>query len=64
MKTEKKEQLLDTLNNGNRKDFKKWLKRCSKLDLLEFISFQKNWGKQSNHAFIADLARWLEDMKN
>lgn len=42
----KYKETIETLINGNQSDFKKWLKKCSKLALLDAIEYHQDFGKR------------------
>lgn len=54
-------EAVETYVNGNHSDFNKWLKRCSKLDMLDAIEYHQNFG--SRHMFINAMRNKLENMK-
>jgi len=55
------EEAIDTLINGNISDFKKWLKRTSKKDLLNAVEYYgNNYGKR--YIIIKIIISYLEDI--
>ena len=56
----KTEEAVDTYHNGNISDFKAWLKKSSKLDILHAIEYHQQYGPR--HGFIACMRNYLEEM--
>jgi len=53
-------EAVETLVNGNISDFKAWVKRSSKLKLLEAIEVASTYGIK-RHTFINKMRRILEN---
>ena len=52
-------EAVDTYQNGNISDFKKWLKRASKKDVLDAIEyFTANYG--SRHIILNSMRLYLD----
>jgi len=51
---------VDTLINGNITDFKTWLVRCSKLDMLDAIDYAKD---TYGHTIVGHIKKLLRERK-
>ena len=58
MKTSTKEAV-DTYINGNKEDFKAWLKRAHKIDILDAIEYACGWHGIGRHSFINTMRAYL-----
>jgi len=56
-------EAIDTYINGNISDFKKWLKKCSKLDMLNAIEYASGEGTYRRHQVINQMRLYLEEGK-
>jgi hypothetical protein len=50
---------VETYVNGNYSDFKAWLKRASKLDILDAIEYHQEFGPR--HSIINSMRNALEN---
>lgn len=56
-------EAIDTLENGNISDFKAWLKRASKKDVLDAIEYYTgNYGQR--HMILNRMRVYLEEMED
>ncbi len=59
MNEDKKMEIIENLANGNWSDFKRAIKKCSKLDMLDLIEYYSgNYG--GRHAIINQMRLALE----
>lgn len=55
-------EAVDTYVNGNHSDFNRWLKRCSKLDMLDAVEYYQHlYGNR--HMFINAMRNKLEEVR-
>jgi hypothetical protein len=54
------EEAINTWDNGNISDFKKWLKKCTKLQLLDAIEYSQSTGTP-RHRTITRIRLYLEE---
>ena len=59
----KTEEAIETLLNGNISDFRKWLKRCSKLDMLNAIEYYTDAFENQSSWIVAKMVVLLRKEK-
>ena len=60
MASERTQAAVDTLENGNISNFKVWLKRASKLEILDAIEYAQQYG-HGRHVIINKMRMYLEE---
>jgi hypothetical protein len=60
MKLEQYFEVLDSLKNGNISDFKKWLKKATKYQLLQIIEMAFGHGYYKRHEIITLMQLYLQ----
>jgi hypothetical protein len=57
---ESTKEAIDTMINGNLSDFREWLKKAKKIDILDAIEYHQQYGKR--HEIINRMRNYLEEV--